>query len=132
MEVVVSLGLLALVLVILVGLFLASHSATMGSRGSYAASSLLSAELSRLKLRPFSQLESMVGVPQPVKKITQDGVEFSLSLSVERLSSNSSLADYRVLRLEARADWQERRLDPGGFRATHRILQSEVSGLGAY
>ena len=132
LEVVISLGLLALVMITLIGLFLSSQWATHGSRGSSAASTLLSAELTRLKVRPFGQLEAMVGVAQPAKKVTQDGIEFTLNLTVERFSTNPVQADYRVLRLQAQADWREARLDTGGSRTAQRVLESQVGGASAY
>lgn len=96
-----SLGLLSLIGVIVRG--------SQFNMTRVRAVHLSQAEMSRWKLSGYSNLAGFLSSPPGPLVIQDAGQTFTESVSVQRLSSNSSNPDYHVLQVTVRLDWVERK-----------------------
>lgn len=120
-EVVIAIGVLAVVILTLVGLVVTGLSAQDKGEENVAAVHLAESEMDMWKARPYQEIAALVGVASAPSSRISDGREYTCQLKVERLVDDNP--DGRILRLTVHLDWMESTgLGEGGSR-----LQRPVS-----
>ena len=109
LECIVALGLVAVVVLLMGGLFLGGQAAGShsleGSRGSQVAE----LEITRLKGLSSAQLESHLTTPPAPRSLMIDDQSFVIHSNVERLDPSPASPEYALLRLRVRVVWQQQR-----------------------
>jgi Tfp pilus assembly protein PilX len=137
-ESVISLGVMTIITLSLLSLFLSAR--TMGSKGEgvVTATNLAEAELDRWKTSDFLALEALIAQPETYR-VEYLGQSYDIIASAARLSSNSTSAEYRVLKLTVLLEWQEKKqltmakVGQGTVNQTSTIMRLDtmVSAVGS-
>ncbi len=121
-EITLAIGLFAVIALALVSLFVSNAATQIQGQGTVRAVHLAQSFLEQHEARPYWELEALLASPRVPRVQQVDGVEYTLTLSVERVSTSPAQPEYQLLSLTSRCDWNERRaLDEGALRgAGHR------------
>jgi hypothetical protein len=102
---VIAIGVLAVIVLFLIGLITTSYSVQDKGEENVAAVHVAEGEMSRWKSCPYQQVAAIAPGSSPAVTKVSDGREFSCRLSVAPLATNNPGG--RVLRLTVRVDWTE-------------------------
>lgn len=128
-EILLALGLFAVVALVFMGLTITGISQTEKGELHALGASVAEAELEALKARPYSELSELIGAaPVPHERVW-DGYPFELLATVEPFPAGPSDPGGRSLLLRVEARWTERTgLETGGGRL-EREGSYELTGV---
>jgi hypothetical protein len=104
-ETVIAIGVLAVIVLFLIGLIVTSFAVQDKGDENLAAVHLAESEMNLWKSRPYQEVAALAPGPTPAVLKISDGREYRCSLSVAPLASDNP--DGRILRLTVRLDWTE-------------------------
>jgi hypothetical protein len=106
-EVVLSLGLFALVALCLTGILTGSLTMQEGGEEDVAAGNLATTILDQWKSRPYSEVAALVSAPLPPEVFLVDGRSFTSDVTVEQLTPAALNPDGEVLVVTVGLTWTE-------------------------
>lgn len=130
LEVIVAVGILAVVTLIVVGVILTAQLGGTSTHETTVATSLAEGYVDELKRGSFSLLEDAIAAPIVASRDI-DGREHQLSTEVSRLSVDPSDPDHRVLHLDCTVSWQGRAVE-GKERQARVRLHTHVAAAARY
>ena len=107
-ECVISLGITSVLTLSLLSLFLSAR--TMGSKGEglVTVTNMAEEELDLWKTTDFAVLEGLLSDPEVYQR-DYLGQSYDIEVSAERLSTDDSTPEYKVLLLRVQVEWLERK-----------------------
>lgn len=108
LELVISLGILSVVALGLLSMFISSRAASQGGTSRAQSANVAEMELAKIRVLPYADLESYLTTPRPDSVQTIEGVKYTSNLRVERLDSDSSHREFRLLWLHLKLKWDQK------------------------
>lgn len=108
LELVISLGVLSVVALGLLSMFISARAASQGGTSRAQSANIAELELSKLRVLPYADLEGYLTTPRPDSVLTIEGVTYTSNLQVERLDTNPSKREFRLLWLHLKLKWAQK------------------------
>lgn len=130
-EAVVAIGLLAIIILVLIGIFTSGLATQDKGNEDIRAIAIAEAEMNYWKARPYQEVYDRIANPPPTRTRSADGGEYSSQLKVEVLTPSDSEIpnpDDRTLKLTVVVSWMSQAgLDQGKTKAQHTATLKLVS-----
>jgi len=130
-EVVFAVGILAIVLLLLIGLMVTATTGSGSNHETVVGMALAESEIDRWKRESFTFLEDSLGSNLSME--TADGRPHDIEMRIERMDTVAGSPDFDVLRLVATITWESRTIDPGTRKREGRVrLETQICGGARY
>lgn len=108
LELVISLGVLSVVALGLLSMFISARAASQGGTSRAQSANVAEMELAKMRVLPYADLESYLTTPRADAVQTILGVKYTSSLQVERLDTDPSKREFRLLWLHLKLKWDQK------------------------
>ncbi len=106
-EVMLATAIFAFIIIFLIGTFLSINVMNNFSVNLAKATNLANEKITEIKLKPYSDIVTIISSPPPSETITRDSIEYTVNTNAARLSADPNQIEYDLIEITVNIQWYE-------------------------